>query len=773
MTLPKPSGSATATLVNPHCSFEQRTVEVDSLIREFFPALPGAALLAAGGYGRRELFPHSDIDLVLVTETESELPALREPWRDFLQRLWDSGLRVSQAVHTRAECLTVPEGNVERAVSLLDHRFLAGSREIYDALAKQLPAFWTRKRNDLLQGIVRLTRERHARFQNSLFHLEPNVKDGPGGLRDYQVIRWFDQLEHTDASAALEDDVAALRAIRCELHLAYARDQNVLNFDAQDSIGGANPAALMSEFYRAAREIYRAEERIFDAWDARNSPLFARVRESRSRISNEEFSVVRGLAYFRNPQREQSDPESVMRLFEFVAHHGVKLADDTARRIHANYQELGRPVRWPHLARILNQPHAALALREMHETGLLGAIFPEFAEIECFVIRDFYHQYTVDEHTLVAIANVLALANQPSTPFSQLARETPQRAELLLALLFHDTGKNGEESHSKVSARLADAALTRIGAPADLRETVVFLIEAHLEMSAVMQSRDLSDPATARTMAHRIETTERLKLLTLLTWADISAVNPHAMTPWRASLLWQLYTVTDRELTRELESDRVEGLPVRYLRTHSDAERAEHAHMEASGTEARLERSSAAWRLTLVSRDRPYLFASAAGAISSFGMDIVRAEAFTNSRGFAIDIFTFTDPLRTLELNPSEVENVRRTVESAVRGKLDVAKILERRPPPKIRAPIAPRISIENPEGGHATLVEITAADRPGLLYDLARAISAEACSIEIVLINTEAQKAIDVFYVTEAGAPVSEPTRAHLSESLLKACGH
>jgi [protein-PII] uridylyltransferase len=303
-----------------------------------------------------------------------------------------------------------------------------------------------------------------------------------------------------------------------------------------------------------------------------------------------------------------------------------------------------------------------------------------------------------------------------------------------------------------------------------------------------MQSRDLFDPQTVRELAHQLETVERLKALILLTYADISAVNPNVMTAWRAEQLWQLYMIVYGELTRELESERVEaatdeflqGFPTRYLRTHSAEVIQRHRELEResrgrNGVAVDLKRLEAAWELTLVAPDRPGLFAAAAGSLSSFGMNIVRAEAFANRHGQVLDTFTFEDPHRTLELNPTEVDRLRAIAERAISGKVDVRELLKNRPKPQLpsrKARIPGRVSFDSGANEAATLVEIVAEDRPGLLYDLASAISASGANIEVVLIDTQAHKAIDVFYVTAAGKKLTPEKQEKLEESLRQSLG-
>ena len=308
-------------------------------------------------------------------------------------------------------------------------------------------------------------------------------------------------------------------------------------------------------------------------------------------------------------------------------------------------------------------------------------------------------------------------------------------------------------------------------------------------MSATMNSRDLSDPSTAREVATKTGTVERLRLLTLLTYGDISAVNPAAMTPWRRQLLWNLYTQTYAELTRELTARTslpdsqadpalkrfLEGLPPRYLRTHTQPEIEAHLRLERecfSGKEPGVAVSlakTAAWALTVVAADRPFLFASIAATLSSFGFNILKAEAFSNAHGTVIDTFTFADPSRTLELNPDEAPQVTRTVAKAIKGELNLDQLLARRPhvKPDAYALAAARASFDNDASPSATLIQLVTQDRPGLLYDVSSLISKRGGSIEVVLVDTEAKKAIDVFYVQKAGQKLTDPDARDLTDAV------
>jgi [protein-PII] uridylyltransferase len=745
-----------------------RTALVDAIVQQRWQWMPqDVALLAVGGYGRSELFPYSDIDLLILTPDEKTQLAIKEPLSMFLRDLWDQGLRISQSVHTPADCNQIDSANAELAVSLLDRRLLAGS----DALFRQIRD----PRPDLGRNIVHLTNERHAKFQGTIYHLEPNVKDSPGGLRDLQVLRWLAKLGAGDHDRPA--GVPVLFEIRCFLHYLSGRDDNKLSFERQDEIaalhGSVSPEALMRQYYRAVRDIARLANRRLERFESKRSSLFSNFRDRTSRLSNSDFSVLHGKVFFRSSLGLESDPGLIMRLFEFIGRHGLPLAPDTEERMERHMPAFETWARsqsaiWTPFREILRLPHASKALRAMHETRALEAIFPELREIEALVIRDFYHRYTVDEHTLVAIESVLQLRERKEDTFGDLASETDELDLLITALLFHDVGKGTpDEGHVTVSRRIAEQALRRSGISDRAWDVVAFLISAHLEMSATMNGRDLSDPSTARDVAAKTGTVERLRLLTLLTYGDISAVNPAAMTPWRRQLLWNLYTQTYAELTRELTARTslpdtqadpelklfLEGLPPRYLRTHSQREIEEHLRLEregkARGVAVSLSRS-AAWVLTVVADDRPFLFASIAATLSSFGFNILKAEAFSNAHGKVIDTFTFADPARTLELNPDEVGQVTRTVVKAIKGELDVDQLLARRPrvKPDAHALAAARASFDNEASPSATLIQLVTQDRPGLLYDVAALISKRGGNIEVVLVDTEARKAIDVFYV-------------------------
>ena len=750
---------------------EQVRVAYSKTLQARFPS--GIALAAVGGFGRGELFPCSDVDLLLLVEFEQQMPPAREALSAFLQSLWDSGLRPSHSVQTVTYCVTEHEDNAELTVSLLDRRLLAGDPAMFRWLEERFGAFLAKRGPAIALQLVQLAEARRARFQNTVYHLEPHVKDAPGGLRDLQTIRWLAALRRTGDTAGLSAAFDFLGALRIRLHEASGRDQNVLGFDAQEAMS-AHPAGLMRDYFFHARSVDRAARRALDAASVKDATLLGRFHDWRSRLSTTEFTVSHDRVLLRGP----AQVERGLSLFEFVARHKLRLAPDTVDRMTG----VAPQTNWEDWRRLLSTPHPIFGLRAMQETGTLAAAIPEWGKIECLVVRDFYHHYTVDEHTLVAVE---ALDSIGDPRFADLYCEIEDPALLRFAILMHDIGKGSGVAHVAESSRIAHEVMERFGAPEADRAVVEFLVARHLDLSAVMTSRDLRDGATARMLASQVGTVERLKQLAMMTYADISAVNPQAMTPWRLEQLWQVYLLAYAELTRELYAERIhdgtpflEGLPVRYLHTHTQAEIEIHLalakQLETRPLAIEIAHDRGIYRLTLLTRDRAGLFASVAGAISSFGLSILKVEAFSNAQGVVVDTFTFSDPHRTLELNPTEVDRLRGIVRRVVEGKQDAAQLLRGRPKPLLpsrAARLKPRVVLNDNASETATLIEIVAEDRPGLLYDLARAISAAGCNIEVVLIDTEAHKALDVFYVTSRGLKLEAELGTRLKNDLVAAC--
>ncbi len=812
-------------------------------------------LLALGGYGRRELFPRSDIDLLFLSEESNVSPKIRDAFAALLRMLWDLRMKVGSSSRTLAECGRLYRDNLEFNVSLLDVRYLAGDADIYTRLRTSvIPRMVARDKQELVRNLIDLMGQRHAKYGNTIFHLEPNLKDAPGCLRDFHVCRWLARIEELEKSGEWKppddlwperDRAAALRAFafladaRCFLHYYYGRDDNQLSYDAQAKAAargvgvGPNekldPADWMRIYFRQARKIQQLTSDLVDESAPSRSGLFALYQDWRSRLSNADFSVIRGRIYARRPKAFAEDPLLVLRLFEMAARHGLPISRETEKQVETELslsrdRVLNPPQLWQHFRRILTLPYAAEALRQMHRLGVLTRLFPEFHAIDSLVVRDFYHRYTVDEHSFMTLENLHQLLREkPQTgdsqgtaslkvwtkKFGEILSEIEQPELLYFTLLFHDVGKGMPElgDHIYGSLRALEGIQARLGLSEADWKTIEFLIARHLEMSAASQRRDVFDPETVRDFAKVVGTTERLKMLCLLTYADIRAVNPEALTPWKAELLWQLYAATANLLTRSVDDERVkvagapsaefeqilralqppasgddlraflEGFPRRYTVTHTAAQIGRHFELARRlGTEPiamDLEARSDHFELVVVTADRPYLFASITGTLAAWGMSIVKGEAFANAAGVILDTFKFADLHRTLELNPSERDRLKSNLKDVLGGALQLEKLMSGRSRadtesrPKME--IAARVRFDGESSSHSTLLELVAQDRPGLLYDVSSVLAEQGCNIEVALIDTEGQRAIDVFYLTARGAKLDDVEQQAVGEALLR----
>ncbi|HEX8233478.1 MAG TPA: [protein-PII] uridylyltransferase [Caulobacteraceae bacterium] len=767
------------------------------------------ALVAVGGYGRGALAPYSDIDLLFL-RAYKQSPHTESVAEYMLYVLWDLSLKVGHASRTVEECLKLADANHTVKTSLVDARPLAGDERLFRDLRRAFRAHAAGDGPAFVAAKLAERDGRHARAGASRYLVEPNVKESKGGLRDLHVLLWIAGYLHPDGDkgpdmrrrlkgfdrreiAALWLAADFLWAARSHLHFAAGRAQEKLTFEWQPEIarrmgfGDGGPGAvkrLMRRYFHTAREVgalTRALCAQLEAERAKARPeglsrFLPRIGDGSVRLAPG-FRERVGRLDVDGDRVFRRDPANLVRLFQLADRHDLDLHPHALTSARRNLPLMrGEARRNPAaVAAFLDilmrgrNPYRALSL--MNESGVLGRFIPEFGRIVGESQFDRHHAYTVDEHTLQAVSVMADLARgrlADEHPLAvKLIREIADREAMFLAMLLHDVGKGRLGGQEEAGAKAARTACLRLGLSPERAELVAWLVGHHLLMSETAQKRDLSDPRTIERFAAAVAGGERLRMLLVLTVADIRSVAPGVWNGWKGQLLRELYTSTDTLLRGGGEGE-MHGRAERELRRRASL----IARSEETGAaaEAGPGPGGSTTEIAVAVHDRPGLFADLAAALAAYGAEVVGAEAHTTAAGQVLDLFQVQDAAGQpfpFDARPGRA-SILEALEEAARGR--PPRLETRRRSLGARSRASAYVQIDQQASRRSTVVEASGGDRPGLLTDLARAIASEGLSIRSAHISSYGDRVSDVFYVqTDVGARIPPEGAEALRRSLLQ----
>jgi [protein-PII] uridylyltransferase len=804
------------------------------------------ALVAVGGYGRGELAPHSDVDLLFLLPYKLT-PHGEQVVEYVLYHLWDLGLKVGHATRSVDDCIRQAKADMTIRTNLLEARYLCGDQELYQELrrryAKEVVAGTGRA---FVEAKLAERDERHRRMGVSRYVLEPNIKEGKGGLRDLHALFWIAKYlyEADDVATLVERGVftaseaatfdkaeAFLWSVRVGLHDLAGRPEERLSFDLQpelaqrlgytDHAGTRGVERLMKHYFLTAKNVGDLTRIFCAALEAENRKSVFRLPDFRIfRQEIEGFRVDGGRLALAAGQALAERPLDMLRLFEVAQRHGLDIHPASLRLITQNLRLVDRDLRAdPEANRLflemLTSPKDPEGgLRRLSEAGVFGRFIPDFGRVVAQMQYDMYHHYTVDEHTLFAIGILHRIEKgelADEAPIaSRVVHQVLSRRVLYLAVMLHDIAKGRGGDHSELGAEVAQRLCPRLGLSAEETETVEWLVRYHLLMSKTAFQRDMDDPQTVADFTALVQSPERLRLLLVLTVADIRAVGPKTWNGWKAQLLRDLYHRAEEQLSGGLVSEgrdsraaaasaalraeltdwNAEDIDTHLARgvasywlSFDTASLVRHARLvrtaEAREQDLSLETLVDRWRavteVTIYTPDRHGLFSLLAGAIAAAAGNIVDARIFTLTNGMALDTFWVQDAEGGPFERPDRLARLSVIVEQTLGGR-PLPDLDERFQAYKSRFdvfPVVPRVLIDNNASATHTVIEVNGRDRPGLLYRLTSALTELKLQISSAKISTFGQRAVDVFYVKDlyglkiAADPRRKAIRARLLEAL------
>jgi len=781
-----------------------------------------AVLVAHGGYGRREMAPFSDIDLMLLHDRAAAGPVATAAKR-LLQDLFDAGADVGQSVRTMDEACRLAAADPTILSALLTCRPLAGNADLVARLETRLRGIVQRGQSRLARALVAARREEGAKYGETVALLEPNVKRSPGGLRDIQLVRWLGRVLWGESSfdalaraghlswadvETLGNAAEFLTRLRNDLHLAAGKAADELTRDQQlrlaDARGIESREGLlgverfMQEYFRHTRGVAQVAETLI-AGLHRPHPartFVAGVLGSRIdglfRVGPHDISAVAG-----SLGRVVGDLDSIVRLVELSMIHDLPIDPATWAAVRGQLAGVAATAaaRERFLGLFARPQRLGAALRKLHEVRALEILIPEFTHARNLLQFNNYHKYTVDEHCILAVERAAELQNDTSW-LGDVWRQLNRKQPLLLALLVHDLGKGFIEDHSVLGARMARDVAARFGLPPDEAEIIEFLVLKHLTMAHQAFRRNTDDDSLVVRFAREVGSPEVLRMLAVLTAADVSAVGPGVWTRWKADLLGELYFRTLGTLDGESPSvaaDRhrlgLDGLlanreaddhvvrlarqlPLSYLHDTEPGRMIEElgklSRLAADGVyvAARWQEANGTVAITVAARESvaPGVFHRLTGALTSQRLEVLAADIHTLDEGFVLDHFVVHDPDYAGEPPAERLAEIAAAIRSAI--KADRAPSFTRRwnpfaPLPTPGATLPARVRFDNESSAHATILEVFAHDSVGLLYAIARTIFEQGLSVRSAKIGTYLDQVVDAFHVTdEAGLKVVDPER-------------
>jgi [protein-PII] uridylyltransferase len=792
---------------------------VDDAKREGAQATTPLVLVALGGYGRGELHPLSDLDLMLIYEGEMSAFVQRAT-QGLLYALWDLGLQVGHAVRSLPDCLAMARTDFPSRTSMQEARYLVGDRRLFSRFRKVLAEnVYQKDFAQFLETTLTERDQRYRKFGGSPYMGEPNIKESAGGLRDIHTAMWLASTKFGTRTLreladkglitereqkAADEALTFLWRVRNELHFLSGHKNDVLSRDVQPRIAknfgyASDEISLavekfMRDYYLHARVIHRVSRRLIARCRETLARRGAVHRKLRQDALADGLIVIDERIHLAHADGRgfREAPERLLKAFWHSHRLGFELGIDVERAIEDALELIDDGFRRSPEARELflaicrSWGRVTQTFREMHDLGVLGRYLPEWGALTCLVQYDVYHKFTADQHSLLAVEHLEALApgqSAESEGSAQVLNEIERPDLLMLGMLLHDIGKGKGHGHVAKGIPLIEGLTARMGLPPDDADKVIFLVAHHLTMSHAAQRRDIDDPKTIEALAEICRTPERLRMLYLLTVADMRAVGPGVMTGWQAQILWDLYVRTYARLTggqperpnREVAAERVweamhrEGprravtahlamIPDRYLSATPPQRIAAHLRLidaldeDVVATELFHHPDLGSSELVIATRDVAGLFALIAGTLAAHGINILSAQIHTRADGIAIDTFQVNDPFGEAVTEDARWRKTLEALRRVLRGEQTVEELLEirRKAGRPETVPGPPKVTVDNELSDTHTVVEVKCPDRVGLLYVITHTLSGLGLDIGSARIATEIDQAYDTFYVTD-----------------------